>query len=311
MRLLPALSLYFITVFIGGALLAPLLHAVLAWASEPLSFLEKLANQPFHRYVNRCFLVLAILGLWPLSRLAKLSAAEAGWCRSPSWKRMLAAGLCVGFASLALPAIMCVGTGQRLWQWPGDAGHIMKHFGNAVGAAVLVSVLEEAVFRGVLFGTLRKHGPLVVAALFSSGVYALVHFFERTRHEGDVIWSSGLAILPKMLCGFGDWQVVIPGFFSLMVAGLILAAAVHRTRSLYFSIGVHAAWIFWLKTFGFFTQAAPDGNAWLWGTGKLIDGWFALLALLLTWWLVVKWNFFLPSSNEETDDGDTTGRMGQ
>jgi uncharacterized protein len=316
MRLLPALGLYFIIVFIGGALLAPLLHALVSWASEPLPFLEKLAYQPFHRYVNRCFLVLAIIGLWPLSRLARLSSTEAGWSRNSLWKRMLFTGLCVGFASLALPVIMCVGTGQRLWEWHGDIGHIAKHFGNAVGAAVLVSVLEESVFRGVLFGTLRKHGSLFVAALFSSSVYALVHFFERSRHEGDVVWSSGLAIFPKMLRGFADWQVVIPGFFSLLVAGLILASAVHATRSLYFSIGVHAAWIFWLKTFGFFTQAAPDGNPWMWGTAKLIDGWFALLALLFTWWLLVKWNFFLPttdgeSGDEENENGETSGSMGQ
>ena len=303
MRLSTALTLYFVTVFIGGALLAPILHALVGGASEHLPFLEKLAYQPFHRYVNRCFLVLAIVGLWPLSKLAKLSAFEAGWCKTVTWRRMLIVGFCVGFVSLALPAIMCVGSGQRMWAWPEESGKIFKHFGNAVGAAVLVSLLEESVFRGVLFGALRKHGTFWRAALFSSLVYALVHFFERTRHEGEVIWSSGLAILPKMMGGFADWQMVVPGFFSLLVAGMILAMAVRTTGSLYFSFGVHAAWIFWLKTFKFFTRESPDANAWIWGTGKLIDGWFSLIALSLTWLALWQYNFFVPRK-EEKDEGE-------
>ena len=64
MRFLGALGLYIVTVFIGGAL-AAWLHSIVQWGAEQFAPLEGLAYQPFHRYVNRCFMVLAVVGLWP------------------------------------------------------------------------------------------------------------------------------------------------------------------------------------------------------------------------------------------------------
>lgn len=305
MRLLAALGFYIFTVFIGGAMLAPWLHALAQWGAEQFSPLEGLAYQPFHRYVNRCFMVLAIVGLWPVARLARLSWKDAGWKSGPDRWRTLRMGILAGFITLAIPALICVLAGGRDLRMPDSWGLIAKHFGNAIGAAVLVSLLEEAVFRGVFFGVLRKAGSLALAVGLSSGIYALVHFFERSRHEGDVVWSSGLALFPKMLRGFAEWDMIIPGFFSLTVAGIILALAVRATGNLYFSIGMHAGWIFWLKTFKFFTQGKDESHAWLWGTGKLIDGWIAFVVLLGTLWWFRKKNFFVTEENEQGDQLET------
>jgi membrane protease YdiL (CAAX protease family) len=82
-----------------------------------------------------------------------------------------------------------------------------------------------------------------------------------------------------MLSGFVEVEKVVPGFFNLTLAGALLALAYQFTGNLYFSIGLHAGWIFWLKSYGFLTRDAADANAWFWGTSKLIDGWLALLVL--------------------------------
>lgn len=272
-------------------MVAPGLYLVAQWGAEQFPAVEKIAYQPFHRYVNRCFMVIAIVGLWPLSKIARLSLADAGWAAGKDRWKLLRQGLFVGFVSLAIPASLCVVAGERTLYLPETVALWLKHFGNAIGAAVLVSVLEEAVFRGVVFGSLKKHTTLPLALGISSGIYALVHFFERTRHEGEVIWSSGLALLPKMMRGFGEWDMIIPGFFSLTVAGIILALAVRTTGSLYFSIGLHAGWIFWLKTYKFFTRPVGETHAWFWGSGKLIDGWIAFFVLLGVWAVLTRWNF--------------------
>jgi membrane protease YdiL (CAAX protease family) len=280
MRLPVALGIYLVAVFIGGALIAPCLHAVVAWGADHFPALEKLAYQPFHRYVNRCFMIIAIIGLWPIGRLARLTAPDAGWTPDPHWRRRLSGGFFAGFVTLAIPAILCVVSGNRALNWPAEAALLWR------------PLLEEAVFRGVVFGALKKQCPLRFAVGFSSGIYALVHFFERTQHEGDVVWSSGIALLPKMLRGFADWQMIVPGLFSLTIAGIILALAVRATGNLYFSIGLHAGWIFWLKSFKFFTRTSENPRAWLFGSDKLIDGWAAFVMLLVTLGILWRVRFF-------------------
>jgi membrane protease YdiL (CAAX protease family) len=143
--------------------------------------------------------------------------------------------------------------------------------------AVVVAVLEEILFRGGVFGLFRRAMDWRVALLISSMVYAIVHFMQSAIVQGAVTWYSGLDILPRMLRGFANWHEVIPGFFNLTLAGLLLGYAYQRTGNLWFSIGLHGGWIFWLKSYGLLTRDASNADVWCWGTDKLINGWFSLL----------------------------------
>src|SRR5437868_3283082 len=75
---LASIALYLLIVFAAGALIAPRLHASVEFAAAPhwrvrralgsfyeypRSFLESLARQPFHRFVSRCLLLMALVGL--------------------------------------------------------------------------------------------------------------------------------------------------------------------------------------------------------------------------------------------------------
>ena len=77
---------------------------------------------------------------------------------------------------------------------------------------------------------------------------------------------------------------MVPGFFNLTLAGILLAWAYHRTGNLYFSIGLHAGWIFWIKAYAAVSSPTPQANLWLWGSGSMaiVNGWIALPVLLLT-----------------------------
>jgi hypothetical protein len=94
-------------------------------------------------------------------------------------------------------------------------------------------------------------------------------------------------MLPEMARGFGAVETLVPGFFVLLIAGMALAAAYQRTGTLHFSIGLHAGWIFWQKSYGLLTSPSGRGNQIFWGSSKIIDGWFSLivLAFLLAWLL--------------------------
>lgn len=79
----------------------------------------------------------------------------------------------------------------------------------ALGVVVLAPIAEEALFRGVLFGTLAQRWGYLPGSVVAALIFGLAHL---------------------------DWTLLIP----LAVAGLILNALYHQTRSLIPSTIAHA-----------------------------------------------------------------------
>ena len=279
MRSARTLLIYLIAVFVGGALLAPWLY----WFVQSVAPHSHLAQAPFHRYVDRCLLIVALIGIWPLLHsLGAKSARDVGLVNPSRQIKPLVLGLSLGFGSLATVAIIALVVQARQFNHDLTSTVIAQKLPAAVAIAAIVAVLEEILFRGAIFGALRKTWNVPAAALVSSMIYAIVHFLAKADITGPVTWTSGLRLLPLKLAGFGDLHTVIPGFFNLTLAGILLALAYQRTGNLYFSMGLHAGWIFWLKSYAVFTSPSTVANTWLWGTDKLIDGWLALFVLLVT-----------------------------
>jgi len=280
MRPLWALVIYIFVVFFGGALLAPWLY----WLAQHFAHsVPKLASAPFHRFVDRSFLILALAGVWPLLRaLGAKSLRETGLVPPYGQSKKLFGGLLLGFVSLGVVAGFVLFSGGRALTGGASAGKIIGTVLSAVGTAAVVATLEEILFRGGVFGGLRRMFYWPLALVLSSLIYALVHFLQRADFTGTVAWYSGLELLPRLLAGFAVFHALVPGFFSLTLAGVLLGLAYQQTGNLYFSIGLHAGWIFWLKLFSAFTAGVPHAAAWFWGTGKMIDGWLAFIVLVLT-----------------------------
>jgi len=284
-----SLLIYAGGVFLGGALLAPWL----AWGVQSLAahfpVFQRLADQPFHLYVNRSLLVLALLGLGPLLRSLGVSVGrDVGLVKPAGQGRNLSCGFAVGFASLAGIAVVVLMAGAREVNSGIPANRFITKVSGAALTAAVVALLEEVLFRGAIFGALRKALRWPAAMVISSAIYALVHFFSQPPSPSQIHVTSGLAALSMMLGGFVDLEKVVPGFFNLTLAGALLAMAYQHTGNLYFSIGLHAGWIFWLKSYGFLTREAANASAWFWGTHRLIDGWVALIDLALVSLLLLK-----------------------
>ena len=280
MRPVRALAIYIAVIFIGGALLAPWLYRLAQLLAQPL---PGIAHAPFHRFLDRSFLILALAGLWPMLRsLGATSWREAGLVPPHGQGNKLLGGLLLGFLSLAVVAGIAVGCGDRAFGPTLTAHKVVAAVFSAAATAAVVATLEEILFRGGIFGGLRRVLFWPLALLISSGIYALVHFLQRAELAGPVAWNSGLVLLPQELRGFVDFHALVPGFFSLTLAGLLLGLAYQRTGNLYFSIGLHAGWIFWLKIYGQITVPAPQAAGWFWGSGKMTDGWLAFIILALT-----------------------------
>src|SRR5687767_14614326 len=285
-----ALVVYLAAVFAGGALLAPWMYRGMQALAEPWPAVEGLAEMPFARYVNRALLLMALLGLPFFVRAAGIRGwrdvgIPPGGIR---WRRF-AAAFAAGFLSLAVVCGIALMAGGRVLR-PRTPGDLVAQFFGALATALVVAVIEELLFRGAIFGGLRRAMRWPAALALSSAVYAVVHFMDRPVNPVRVDWLSGMRALPTMLAGMTDVRTLVPAVLSLTLAGVLLGLAYQYTGELSTSIGIHAGWIFWLKFYGLLTRSAPGADAWFWGTRKLVDGWLAFAALvvvgsLLIWWL--------------------------
>jgi uncharacterized protein len=279
------LLLYLAAVFIGGALLAPWLY----WAADGIGLMDSTWRPSFDKFVTRCLLLVALLGMWPLLRFSRLDSWRAlGLARFPGSRRHVTLGCLLGFGSLAIVAAGALVTGARAWAFDPALPSVALVLPGALVTAIIVALVEETLFRGAIFGALRQFNHWLTALLISSAVYSIVHFFQKaTVAPSKITWISGLELLAKMMRGFTDQQHILPGFFVLLLAGGILAAAYYRTGSLHFSIGLHAGWIFLAQSYAIFTkQRGPSAHPF-WGGVKMIDGWCGVIVLapLLAWFL--------------------------
>jgi uncharacterized protein len=288
MRPSRSLLIFTIIVFVGGALVAPWLY----WLVQSVAPGSLVAASPFHRYVDRSFMALALIGIWPLLRsLGANSWHDLGLVKPRGQWNLLGRGFLLGFGSLAGVAIIALSVQARHLHSHPAVGQIGGKLAIAAGTAIV----EEILFRGTIFGAFRRIWDWRVALIVSSMIYAIVHFLSRVDLVGPVTWHSGLELLPRKLQGFVDLKVLIPGFINLTLAGMLLGLAYQRTGNLYFSIGLHAGWIFWLKSYELLTSSVKHANVWLWGTQKLIDGWLTLLILAATFIILTR---MLPAKRE-------------
>jgi len=292
MRPLRALLVYIIAVFIGGALLAPPLYWLVQSLAQhfPDTFAhglaEKVATADFPRYVNRCILLIALAGLWPLVKnLGFASMAEVGFANPRGQLKKFGGGFVLGLVSLAIIAALAFTCHARKLHPRLSGGEIVERLLEAAVAALITATLEELLFRGALFGALRKVCHWKVALVLSSVFYAVMHYFESAKDtEAPITWLSGLHLLPLMFTNLGNFHSAIPGVFNLTIVGILLAWAYQRTGNLYFSIGLHMGWIFWVKAYAIITYTPHATDKWLWGSGRLaiVNGWVALPILLAT-----------------------------
>jgi uncharacterized protein len=273
MRPTRALWAYLLYVFVGSAVVAPWIFS----AMQHLGF----TNVPFRRVVDRCLLVLALIGLWPFVKsLGIKSAAEIGLRGDAPIGRDLFKGIVIGAVLLALAASASVLAGASNIDHSRSGSAWGKQIGSALATAIVVALLEEILFRGAIFTALRRTWNDTAALWVSSAIYGILHFLGRPENPTVIEWNSGFVVLARMLNGFTELQTVVPGFFSLTLLGVVFALAFQRSGALFLSMGIHGALVFCVKLFGFATNAAPGANRWFWGTEKLVDGWFCFLLLI-------------------------------
>ncbi len=270
---------YVFGVLVLGALLAPPLW----WAAHGLmgmGLLLGLQKFGFQKYFNRSALVAALVLFKPLVAALGLR----GWrpplfARDAHWARRLALGLALGAGAMALLAGVYLRQGVYVW----SGGILWKEVAAVVVSAVVVGMLEESLFRGVLGGLVERGmgaGREWRAMWVTSGLFAAMHFLKPDPAVvvGEVFWWSGFAVLPHLFHQFAQPWLVLGGFGTLLVFGLVLGLAARRTGSLWMSIGLHGGLVL-VK--GLFSKGAERRSDWWpWSGPELQVGLLPVLVLL-------------------------------
>ncbi len=284
----------FSTKKLAAAALFPLLYLMLcaglaALAAYPMFILSGADDISFFRsLVSRGGQAFLILGLYPLSRWLRLSGADLGF--QWTFPRQLLLGFGLGVLMLGLHTLALLALDIRAPNPEGlpGGGQLLSILAKALGIGLAVALLEETVFRGVLFAAARRLSGYGAAIAISAFYYAILHFL-RSRWTGDpatVGWDTGFRIAAD---GFAHLAAMTPdSFLALFLAGMFLACVrVALPRGLGYCVGLHAGWVFVIKTAKSLTHAVPEAqSSFLVGSydgfiGYLSSAWIAVLIVML------------------------------
>jgi membrane protease YdiL (CAAX protease family) len=244
----------------------------------------------FENIIFRLLLLIAALlaGFICTRWLEGLPWRALGLLPHSGWWRDFVIGSIIGIVSLAIAALIAL-AGGGLRFTVSERGALPRVGLTLIFSAILfilAALAEEALARGYPLQTLARARLIALGILLTSMAFAALHFTNPNLDNG----------LP---------------YLNLVLAGVWLAVAYLRTRSLWFPLGVHWAWnwalgsLFGLPVSGI-SDIAPNplfrgidlGPSWLTGGNFGIEGGIACTVTLIISTLFI-WRTRLVSATED------------
>ena len=285
------LLVFLVSVLALTSILSPWFAIAADWVSGHLPGVERF---PFSRIFNRTFMFSGIVLFFLCRRLLRIgNLSQLGFVslRQGSGDLLRGWSLAVGSLAALLLAMSLAQVFEPYFRLS-LARSLSRSF-SALLSGVFAGSLEEIFFRGILFKGLLQSGNLFRAFVLSSLFYSALHFVK----PGEAYFVDGVEPLAGFrhlfftFTPFSEPLDILPGMFGLFLLGIVLSYAFFRTGNLYLSIGLHAGWIFGLKSVRVFGDYTRDDLGWLFGSTdpKIVSGvaaWIGIISvLLLVHWL--------------------------
>lgn len=265
-------SVFFIFYF----LLASATAAVITY---PLFHLIDNDSFRFESWVTRSALLFLIVGIVPCAKYFDLTLSSIGYSASfKSACKQISKGFVIGLFILSIVISVLLLLDIRVNVNPEGFNVIFAL--KALFAGLLIALIEETLFRGLFFKLAQRWHNAFAAVFISSFFYAILHFIKPVEHIDPTAlnFSSGFEVVINAFSGLALIQ--IDDFLALLSVGILLALVRLKTNSLLYCIGLHASWVFLLKTTKQLTDSNPHSD-WSFLTG----GYDGIIGLLSFAWL--------------------------
>ena len=247
---------------------------------------------PLRKLISKTALILLLLSIFPLMHFLKLSKADLGIAAKKDFALQIIAGLVLGITILA-PLFL---TFYYLDIWVVDNNFqftttiILAKIFKILLISFLISIPEEMLFRGILLTSLKRAKGVLFAISLSAFYYAGLHFLKSKTEipPDEANLSSSYYLIADALTQLTNPEN-LSAFIALMSVGIFLAAI--RTKSpmsLGICIGIHAGWVFLIKTNSAFLNRNPSSDWYF-----LVSNYDGVIGPLVTAWLTLITTIFI------------------
>ena len=241
---------------------------------------------PFQKIISKSTQLLLILSIFPTMKLLNIDKEQLGFAARPIFLKQLSQGLVLGLLTL-LPIFVIlyiakINVLDTTVHW--TLGLVVAKLAYSLFLALIISLIEEPLFRGILITGLSKKMPVVLAIIISAIYYASLHFLDNNIviPAQDVHLFSGFALLGGAFANVFN-PIMFSSILSLMTVGIFLGIVRTQIKtSLGLCIGCHACWVWQIKmSKSLFDTNMLSDYLYLVGNydgiiGSLVTGWLTL-----------------------------------
>ena len=206
---------------------------------------------PFRQIITRSTQLFLVLSIFPAMVYLKIKKEELGFAPRSVFFKQLLQGFWLGFMTL-MPVFIVLYTLRinvidETHTWTVEL--LARDMSISLLLALIISLIEEPLFRGILLAGLNKKLPVMVAILISSTYYAALHFLSSKTDipVQDIRLFSGFKLLGEAVGNLLNPEI-LSAFFALLMVGIFLGVLRTQVKaSLGLCIGCHTCWVWQIK----------------------------------------------------------------
>jgi hypothetical protein len=206
---------------------------------------------PFRQILTRSTELFLVLSIFPAMAYLKINKEELGFAPGLIFLKQLLQGFCLGFMTL-IPVfivlyVLKINVIDETQIW--TVGLLAKYMAINLLVALLISLIEEPLFRGLLLAGLNKKMPVIAAILITSIYFAGLHFssIKTDLPVQDINLFSSFRLLGEALNNVVNPEN-LSAFFALLMVGIFLGVLRTQVKvSLGLCIGCHTCWVWQIK----------------------------------------------------------------